>query len=96
MELKKSVNEGGGMGRRQLKQRLEEFIQGREELEAAIQKLRITEEEISRTEDTEQEEVKLQKRTQEELKIVEAKVKTDSRPRKENQRRRKKRCETKG
>ena len=97
VELKKSVNEGGGgMGRRQLKQRLEEFIQGREELEATIEKLRITEEEISRTEDTEQEEVKLQKRTQEELKIVEAKVKTVSRPRKENQRRRKKRCETKG
>ena len=94
VELKKSVN--GGMGRCQLKQRLEEFIQGREELEATIEKLRITEEEISRTEDTEQEAVKLQKRTQEELKIVEAKVKTESRPRKENQRRRKKRCETKG
>ena len=59
---------------RQLEDRLEEFIQRREELEATIEKLRIAEEEKSRTEKTELETIKLQKRIQEELKIEGARV----------------------
>ena len=59
---------------RQLEDRLEQFIQRREELEATIEKLRIAEEEKSRTEKTELEAIKLQKRIQEELKIEDARV----------------------
>ena len=63
-EDEKQIEEVSKWGR-QLEDRLEEFIQGREELEATIKKLRIAEEERSRTEETELEEIKLRKRVQE-------------------------------
>ena len=59
----------------QFEDRLEEFIQGREELGATIEKFRIAEEEKSKTEETELEEVKLRKIIEAELKIEEVRVK---------------------
>ena len=70
----KEVKEISKQGRK-LKDRLKEFIQGREKLEATVEKLRIAEEKRSITEETELEEVKLRKRIQEELKIEESRVK---------------------
>ena len=58
----------------QLEDKLEEFIQGREELEATTEKLRIAKKAESKTEETEVEVIKLQKII-EEVKTEEARAK---------------------
>ena len=73
-ENEKRVEEISKWGR-QLEDKLEEFIQGREELKKTIEKLRMAEKQKARTKQTELEEIKLQKRIAEELKIEEARVK---------------------
>ena len=81
---------------RQLEDRLGEFIQGRKELEAMIEKLRIAEEEKSKTQETEVEEINLLKRNSRRTEDRRSQSKNESRPGKENQRRRKKKCKTGG
>ena len=73
-ENEKRVEEISKWGR-QLEDKLQEFIQGREELKKTIEKLRMAEKQKARTKQTELEEIKLQKRIAEELKIEEARVK---------------------